>query len=152
MTTRFEARIDVDAPPAVVWSVVVDWELQRRWILGTTVHVIGGDGRSVGSRLAAFTGVHDIGFLDTMEITAWDDERRVCHVRHLGKLLRGDGEFAVEARGEHATFVWSEDLEPPFGPLGRVALPLARPVVEASLRLGGRKLRALCADRAAVSP
>jgi hypothetical protein len=144
MTTRFEVGLDVDAPPEVVWSVVTDWSAQRRWIAGTVVHVVAGDGRSVGSQVVAFTGLADVGFMDTMEITEWSPPLR-CRVRHLGRLLRGDGLFEVRPRGAGATFVWSEDLEPPFGPLGRVGLPLVRPLFEAGLRRGGPKLRALCA-------
>ncbi|HEY0636916.1 MAG TPA: SRPBCC family protein, partial [Pseudonocardiaceae bacterium] len=136
MSTRFEVRIDVDAPPGLVWSVVTDWPAQRDWIPATTVHVIAGDGRSTGSRIVAFSGLADIGVLDTMEITEWEPPRR-CRVRHLGRLLRGTGEFAVEPRGAGSTFVWVEDLEPPFGPLGRVGLPLVRPLFEAGLRRGG---------------
>ena len=144
MTTRFEVRIDIDAPQDVVWSVITDWPAQREWIAATVVHVVAGDGRSVGSRVAAFTGLVDIGFLDTMEITEWLPPLR-CRVRHVGRLLRGDGLFEVRPRGDGATFVWSEDLEPPFGLLGRVGLPLVRPVFEAGLRRGGPRLRALCA-------
>lgn len=149
MTTRFEVRVDVDSPPDVVWSVVTDWAAQREWIAGTVVHVVAGDGRSVGSRVAAFTGLADIGFLDTMEITEWEPPLR-CRVRHTGRLLRGDGLFEVRPRGTGSTFVWSEDLEPPFGLLGRVGLPLVRPAFEAGLRRGAPRLRALCAARAAL--
>lgn len=144
----FDVAIDVDAPPDVVWSVVTDWPAQRHWVPATTVHVVVGDGRSVGSQLIAFTGLADLGLQDHMEITVWEPPRR-CRVRHLGRLVRGHAEFAVEPRGEHGSrFVWTELIDPPFGVLGRVGLPLVRPVFRAGLRRAAPKLRALCAAAA----
>lgn len=144
MSTIFRAGIDLDAPADVAWSVAMDWSRQGEWIPGTAVHVIAGDGCSVGSRLAAFTGVADLGFLDTMEITEWAPPRR-CVVRHVGRLLRGVGVFEIRPRGPLASrFEWYEELQPPFGLLGRVVLPLVRPAFEAGLRRAGRTLDALC--------
>jgi Polyketide cyclase / dehydrase and lipid transport len=143
MTVTLEARVDIDAAPEVVWAAVTDWPAQGKWIPGTVVGVVEGDGRSVGSRLFAFTGVADIGFLDIMEITEWQPPHR-CQVRHLGRLLRGYGLFAVEPRGQAATFVWAEELQPPFGLLGHAGLWLGRPVFEALLRRAARTLAAWC--------
>lgn len=151
MTTRFDVRAEIDAPPEVVWAAVTDWSAQRDWMPGTVVGVVHGDGRSVGSRLFAFTGVADLGFLDALEITEWQPPRR-CRVRHLGKLLRGYGVFAVEPRGEASTFVWTEELEPPLGPLGAAGLWLSRPVAQAVMRRAGRNLAARCTAKAAVQP
>jgi hypothetical protein len=143
MIVTLEARVDVDAAPDVVWAAVTDWPTQGKWIPGTVVGVVEGDGRSIGSRLFAFTGIADIGFLDIMEITEWQPPRR-CRVRHLGRLLRGYGVFAVEPRGQAATFVWTEELQPPFGPLGHAGLRLGRPVFEALLRRAARSFAAWC--------
>jgi carbon monoxide dehydrogenase subunit G len=141
--TTFHATMEVAAPAAVVWAVVTDWEAQREWIPGTSVHVVHGDGGSVGSRLVAFTGIADVGFLDTFEIVEWQPPRR-CRVRHTGRLLRGDGIFEVKPLGDRATFHWSERLEPPFWLLGRIGMPLVRPLVEAGLRRACRNLAARC--------
>ena len=144
MSTILEVRVEVDAPPEVVWAAVTDWSAQREWIPGTVVGVVHGDGRSVGSRLFAFTGVADIGVLDTLEITEWQPPRR-CRVRHLGTLLRGYGVFAVEDRDPGgATFVWTEELRPPLGLLGRAALSVGRPAFQAVMRRAGRNLAAGC--------
>lgn len=148
MTVRYEVRVEVDAPAEVVWAVVTDWEGQRGWIPATVVAVVAGDGRSAGSRLFAFTGLADIGMLDTLEIVEWAPPRR-CRMRHLGRLLRGYGVFAVEPRAAGATFVWTELLEPPLGWLGRAGMSLLRPVAEATMRRAGRTLAALCRERAA---
>ena len=145
MTVAFEVRVDVAAPPEAVWAAVTDWPAQREWIPGTVVGVVHGDGRSVGSRIFAFTGVADIGFLDTIEIVEWQPPHR-CRARHLGRLMRGHGVFAVEPHGERgATFVWTEELRPPLWPLGLAAAWLARPLLEAVMRRAGRTLAARCA-------
>ncbi len=109
---------------------MIDWSRQGEWMLGTRVYVVRGDGRSVGSRLLGFTGILDVGFVDLLEIVEWEPPR-LCRVRHLGKLLRGSAEFAVEP----GVVRWTERLE---GPLGLVG-PLLRVGMRASLgRLGAR--------------
>jgi Polyketide cyclase / dehydrase and lipid transport len=126
--------VDVGAPAGTTWLALTDWSCQREWMLGTEVHVISGDGRSVGSRLAAFTGLHGIGFTDTMEITIWEPPVR-CTVRHLGKLICGTGAFHVHAKGpQSSTFVWSESLRLPFGPVGRLGWPVVKPAFALGVR------------------
>ena len=148
MTIEVSVRTEVAAPAEQVWAAATDWERQGGWMPGTVVRVVAGDGRSVGSALFAFSGVGDIGVLDTMRIVEWDPPRR-CRLRHLGKLLRGTGEFVVTPRGaDAATFVWSERLEPPFGVLGRIGLPLARPVLRLGMRRALRTFAAKCGERA----
>ncbi|WP_436493877.1 SRPBCC family protein [Actinokineospora sp. HUAS TT18] len=107
-------RVDVAAPVEVTWAAITDWPGQGEWMLGTTVKVVGGDGRGIGSALSAFTGVGPLGFTDTMEITAWDPPTR-CEVRHTGRIVRGTGVFEVRPRGAGSTLVWEEHLE--GGPL-----------------------------------
>ncbi|OQO90235.1 SRPBCC family protein [Saccharomonospora piscinae] len=126
--------VEVAAPAGTTWLALTDWERQSEWILGTTVRVVAGNGRSVGSRLEAFTGVGGIGVTDTMEITSWEPPVR-CTVRHLGKIVRGTGGFHVHARGpQRSVFVWAEEFTPPFGPVGRLGWLLVRPAFTLALR------------------
>jgi len=112
-TVRVDARVDVDAPPETVFAAATDWERQGEWMLGTTVRVRRGDGRSVGSEVEAVTGIRGIGVTDSMRITMWDAPSR-CEMRHLGTVVRGTGIFAVQPRGrDAATFEWNEQLELP---------------------------------------
>ena len=121
-----ELRQHIVADVDVVWDAVVDWPAQGEWMLGTSVRVTDGDGESVGSALAAYSGVRPVGFLDTMVITEWDPPRR-CVVRHTGRVVRGDGVFVVVPDGPAASvFVWREELELPLGILGRVAWPVVK--------------------------
>lgn len=126
--------VDVAAPAGTTWLALTDWPRQHEWMLGTTVRVVSGDGRSVGSRLSAVTGPGLLAVTDTMEITAWEPPVR-CTVRHLGRLVRGAGAFHVHAKGpQSSTFVWTESLNLPFGPVGRMGWPLVRPAFALGVR------------------
>lgn len=117
----------VDAPVQRVFDAFTQWSEQGRWMLGTRVEVNAGDGRSVGSELAAWTGAGPAGFWDTMVITRWESPYRV-DVRHTGRVVRGTGVMEVIALpGGRSRFVWSEDLDLPLGTVGRIGWPLARP-------------------------
>lgn len=131
--------VDVNVPATVLWEAVTDWPGQGEWMLGTRVEVVGGgEGRHLGARLRAVTGVGPLGVVDTMEIVEWDPPKR-CVVRHTGRVVRGDGVFEVLELGpERSRFLWSELLDLPLGALGRFGWPLVRPSfrwgVERSLR------------------
>lgn len=143
-----ELRQPVAAPAEVVWAEVVDWPAQGEWMLGTRVEVAEGDGASVGSEVAAFTGIGPVGFLDTMVVTAWDPPRE-CRVDHTGKVVQGIGVFRVEARGaRESVFVWREELDLPLGALGRLGWPLVRPGFALGVKYSLRKLARRCEARA----
>lgn len=135
--------IDVDVPAAALWEAVTDWPGQSEWMLGTRIEVDGpGDGRYLGARFRAFTGVGPLGAWDPMEIVEWDPPKR-CVVRHLGGVVQGDGVFEVVELGpERSRFLWSELLDLPLGAVGRFGWPIVRPAfrwgVERSLRAMAR--------------
>jgi hypothetical protein len=63
-----------------------------------------------------------------MEITSWEDERRMG-VHHVG-LVEGTGEFTLTAVGPGSTeFCWEEDLSFPWYFGGPVVAFVARPVL-----------------------
>ena len=126
MSTDIVLRVDLDAPPEAVFAAALDWERQGEWMLGTRVRVVAGDGRSVGSEVAATTGIGPLGVTDTMRVTAWDPPRR-CEVVHTGRIVRGSAVFAVEPRGRGSTFIWSEHLDLPLGAVGRIGFRMVRP-------------------------
>jgi hypothetical protein len=136
-TVELTVAVDVDAPVEDVWAAVTDWPGQGEWMLGTVVGVDGSDsdGRRLGARLTAVTGVGPLSFRDPMEIVEWDPPRR-CVVRHLGAVVKGKGVFeVVELAPGRAQFVWSELLELPLGLLGRLGWPLVRPAFRLGVRL-----------------
>jgi hypothetical protein len=152
MSGRVELAVpvEVDAPAAVVWDYVTDWERQGEWMLGTRVRVTGGDGRGVGTTLRAITGAGPLGVADTMEVVEFaapsDAAPGRAAVRHTGRIIRGDGFFEVVALGPHrCRFTFTELIDLPLGALGRLGWPLARPVVRAGFVASLRRMAARCA-------
>lgn len=138
----------VAAPAGLVWDAAVDWATQGQWMLATSVQVTAGDGRSVGSRLSAYSGHRPLGFLDTMVITQWEPPFR-CVVEHTGRIVRGLGVFTVEPRGgNESVFIWREELELPLGRLGALGWPLVRPAFLLGVRFSLRRFAAHCVSRA----
>ena len=139
-TTRVEVDQIIDAAPQVVWDAVTDWPAQSAWMLGTHVRTGRADGIGVGGELEAFTGIAKVGFRDPMVITEWQPPRR-CVVTHTGAVVRGVGIIEVAALPrERSRLVWIEELELPGGVVGRLAWPVARPVVLWGVRHGLRRL------------
>lgn len=118
----------VSAPVDTVFAAFTQWSAHGDWKFGTRVEIRSGDGRSVGSELAAWTGAGPVGFWDTMTITRWEPPYRV-DVVHTGRFVRGTGTMEVLALpGDRSRFVWSEELDLPLGTVGRIGWPVARAV------------------------
>jgi uncharacterized protein YndB with AHSA1/START domain len=136
MRALVRSEVPVAAPAGQVWSYLTDWSRQGEWIPLTRVEELDSADR-VGGRLRAWTGVGPVGFWDPMTITAWEqsvDGSARCEVLHTGRVLAGEGEFAVTARDAGScTFVWWERLVVPGGPAGAVAWRLAAPAVQRSV-------------------
>ncbi len=126
--------VEVDAPPEQTWAAIVDWERQGEWILATTVRQNSIECIGLGTEIEARTGLGRFGIRDTMRVTEWDPPRR-CTMQHTGPLIRGRGIFQVTRRSRGSAFSWTEDLELPFGALGRLAWPLVRPLTRWGLQL-----------------
>ena len=113
----------VAAASRPVWDALTDWDVHHRWMLFTRAE----GGHAEGESLAAFTGVGQVGFLDTMVITVWEPPRprgRPAH-RHGGARLRrvrGRGRSRRAGRGSSgrsgSTCRWVS--------LGRLGWPLVR--------------------------
>jgi hypothetical protein len=134
--------VDVDAPVDRTWAAATDWAGQSQWMLGTTVRPTALGGVGVGGGIEAFSGVQvgpiRVGVLDTMVIERWEPPH-LCSVRHTGRVVRGTGDFAVEASGDRSRFVWREDLDLPLGALGRLGWLVVRPLFVLGVRLSLRR-------------
>jgi len=127
---------EVAAPAERTWDVLTDWDVHDRWMLLTRAQ----GGRAQGESIAAFTGIGPVGFLDTMTITVWEPPHRAV-VRHTGRVVRGSGAFEVEDLAEGGSrVVWSEWVVLPFGLLGSLVWPLARPVLRLFVQVSLRRL------------
>jgi hypothetical protein len=162
MTVRVEASIELATDPGSAFAAVVDLPSQEKWIIATKLYAIEGEVSipQVGSRMAAFTGLAGVGFLDTMVVTEYDPPWRWV-TQHEGQFVRGVGIFEVEPSLSGCRFTWAEELDLPLGVLGRVGWPLVKPFarlgLQASLRrMAGRlrmgKLSSATAPAAAQTP
>lgn len=145
MTARVEASVEVAVDPAAAFAALVDPRSQEKWIPLTTLYEIAGESAvpHAGSRLAAFTGIGSIGFLDTMTVTEYAPPHRwITHKD--GDLLRGVGIMQVDRTSAGCRVTWANELELPLGILGRaawlVAGPLAHVLLQAALRRLARQL------------
>ncbi|MCW2622939.1 MAG: polyketide cyclase [Frankiales bacterium] len=139
MPVSLELTVPVHAPGPAVFAAVTDWEAQGEWMLGTRVAATSQGGVGIGAELSAFTGVGRWGVVDTMIVTRWEPPHR-CDVRHTGRVVRGTGTFEVRRQGpDTSVFVWREDLDLPFGVLGRLGWLVVRPAFAAGVRLSLRR-------------
>lgn len=129
MSEQLTADVLVNAPVTAVFAAMTDWPAHGAWMRGTSLRVTRGDGRSVGSELAARAGIGPVAVVDTVEITRWEAPWRIELQRH-GPLAQGTltGEV-VELPGGRARLVWTERLSLPVRPVSRWGWPVLRPVV-----------------------
>jgi hypothetical protein len=136
-----KAEAIVDAPAEELFQMLTDWERHAEWMPLTRAE----GGHEVGARLAGWTGIGPLGFLDTMVITEWRPGRRVA-VRHTGRLVRGDAWFEMgPLPGGGSSIVWAERLDLPLGPLGKAGWILAGPLFRLLMNVGLRRLARLVA-------
>ena len=146
---RFEVAVAADVEQT--WAAGTDWDRQGEWMLGTRVRGTEQGGRGVGGGIRAVTGIGPVGIVDTMVITKWTPPH-ACAVRHTGRFVRGTGTFEVVERPSGATFVWSEQLDLPFGAVGRFGWRFAAPPFEWALRRSLRGFAAWAADYRSADP
>ncbi len=143
-SSEIRLEVDVAAPVERTWAAATDWDRQGEWMLATKVRGTVNGGRGVGGGIRAATGLGPLAVVDTMRITGWDPPHG-AYVRHLGRIVRGTAAFEVRERPGGSTFIWSEQLDPPFGALGRAGFRLLRPAFLVGLRLSLRRFAAWAA-------
>ena len=143
MTERVAASIDLPTAPETAFAAVADLPSQEKWIIATRLYPIEGEFSipQVGSRMAAFTGIGGIGFLDTMVVTEYDPPWRWI-VQHEGEFVQGVGIFEVERISGGCRFTWAEELDLPFGLVGRLGWPLVKPFARLGLQVCLRRMAA----------
>lgn len=145
MTVRVEASVVLRTDVETAFAAVVDLPFQERWIIATTLYPLESavPQPQVGSRLAAFTGIGGLGFLDVMEVTVYEPPYR-WHTAHQAAFVQGVGIFEVQDLGDGTSrMIWAEELTLPFGILGRLGWPLAAPIARLSLQLSLNRLARL---------
>ena len=140
----FRVLAHIDAPASRVWRLLEDWEGSSAWMVdATTVAVLKGPKRGVGTRIKAVTDIAGVPLTDVMEVVGWEEERLIT-VMHHGWPIRGLAWFELRPAKDGGTwFEWAEELDPPLGPLGEIGgLILKRPI-ERVLRKSVTKLKQL---------
>jgi uncharacterized protein YndB with AHSA1/START domain len=134
MTVRVEASIDLRTDPVTAFAAAADLAFQERWVIATRLYPIEGEVSipQVGSRLVAFTGLSGIGFLDAMVVTEYDPPWRWV-MQHEGAFVMGVGIFEVTPTASGCRLTWAEELDLPFGLLGRLGWPLVKPIAHLGL-------------------
>lgn len=133
-----QASVTVPASAESAFAELLDAEGQGRWMLGTSIYAVEGPVPSpeVGSRLVAFTGVLGFGILDLMEVTEHIPGRRWV-VAHHGNVIKGSGVFSADpipGIQDRSVVRWAEELDLPFGILGRIGWPVVKPAVRWGLQ------------------
>ena len=113
----------IERSPAEVWADVRDIESHVSWMQdAAAIRFLSEQREGQGTRFECDTKVGPFSLTDIMEITSWEDERRMG-VRHVG-LVEGTGEFTlIELGPDRTEFRWEERLEFPAwmgGPLGDI--------------------------------
>lgn len=128
----------IECSPAEVWADVRNIESHVTWMQDAVViRFLTENREGAGTRFECDTKIGPFSITDIMEVTSWEDERRMG-VRHVG-LVEGIGEFTLAEAGPGRTeFRWEEDLSFPWflgGPLGAfVARPVLRRVWRGNLK------------------
>ena len=119
----------IERTPAEVWADVRDISSHVTWMQDAAeIRFVGDQHEGLGTKFECDTKIGPFSLTDVMEITSWEDERRMG-VRHVG-LVEGTGEFTLSAVGSGSTeFRWEEDLTFPWYFGGPVGAFCARPVL-----------------------
>jgi carbon monoxide dehydrogenase subunit G len=142
---HIRVAVEIDAPPAEVWSVVAPVERHVDWMAdAVAIRFTGSSTDGVGTTFECDTKVGPITLTDEMTITEWEPERTMG-VRHTG-VVTGTGTFGLEPidLGRRTRFTWTEDLTFPWflgGRLGEVVG--GRAVMKQIWKRNLRRLRAI---------
>jgi Polyketide cyclase / dehydrase and lipid transport len=136
---RTELGLTLAATEDRVWAVLEDWRRYPEWMPDVAWVRLRGDKEGLGMRLAVRTKVLGVPLVtDELVITAWEPPWRMA-IEHCG-LVRGVGEWRLEAIGGGTRFTWTEDLRMPPPVLGGIALFAYSPVLRHNFRQSLHKL------------
>ena len=112
-STHIAMSLVIKAPIEKVCAARDAWESQGDWMLQTRVDVTSEIREGVGTTIAAFTGIGNLGVMDHMVVTSWQPPH-ICDVLHTGKIIKGTGRFElVVIDAETTRFNWSEEILAP---------------------------------------
>lgn len=124
-----KVSVVIEAPLEQVWVAAADLESHDEWMADAeSIEFLTARKRGLGTRMEVATRVGPFRTKDIMEVTEWEDRRRIG-VRHTG-LVTGTGAFEIEPIDPATTrFTWQERLTFPWYLGGRLTALFASPVL-----------------------
>lgn len=140
--SRIEVSVEIERTPDEVWSDVRDVSSHADWMQdAVAIRFLSEQTEGVGTRFECDTRVGPLQVTDVMEITDWEDARRMG-VDHRG-LVTGRGMFTLEPLpGGRTRFRWEEELRFPWWLGGRVGGVVGKPVLRLIWTANLRRLKA----------
>lgn len=133
---EMEMSIEIDAPPAVVWPYLVDWERLGRWMKeGSGFKVTSPHRAGVGVTSQAKIRIGGLSSIDRVRVTEWQPPQ-LLQIEHLG-WVKGTGTMRLVPAKQGTQLRWKEVFVPPWGILGaagiRMWVPLMRKTFQRDL-------------------
>ena len=139
--SRIEISVDIDRTPEQVWDDVRHVASHAEWMKdAVAIRFLSEGTEGVGTRFECDTRVGPLQVTDVMEITAWDEGRRMGVV-HEG-VVTGHGQFTLAPTPAGGTrFAWEEELDFPWWLGGAAGEVVAAPVLRRIWRGNLRRLK-----------
>lgn len=121
--------IVIERSPDEIWADIRNIGSHVSWMAdAVAIRFLTDTTEGVGARFECDTKVGPFSLTDIMEITSWEEGRRMG-VKHVG-LVEGTGEFVLRDLGSGRTdFGWEEDLTFPWWMGGAIGAFCARPIL-----------------------
>jgi len=117
----------IDAPLERVWEAAADLASHVEWMADAEqIDFVATQRSGIGTRMQVTTRLGPFRTIDVIEVTAWEPKRRIG-VSHQG-LVRGEGEFRLDAVAGGVIVTWSESLHFPWKFGGWIGGGLSRPL------------------------
>ena len=133
------------ASPEIVWSVMVDPEKINHWCLPIKkFRPTGGQSGGVGSTFSFEERAAGMLMKLNFVITEWVENRSMAFKMTSGNLVKGyEQRYTIETTPEGSRFTCTEDVELPFGILGKFAWLFRKSFSEGHLERMLLKLKSL---------
>lgn len=139
MTVTVLSRITTPESADSLWAALADIPSHTRWMADAVAIRFLSDQRSgVGTRFECDTRIGPLSTTDVIEITDWEEGRRIG-VTHSG-LVTGSGAFELWDNDTERVVSWTESLTFPWMFGGRLGELIARPLMARIWRANLRRL------------
>lgn len=134
--------VEIDRPPDEVWAALRDIADHVSWMAdAVAIRFTSTRREGLGTTFECDTKIGPLTTTDVMEITSWEDGRRMG-VRHTG-VITGEGVFVLDATSVGGTrFRWEEELFFPWWFGGKLGTFAARPLLTLVWRRNLARLKA----------